>query len=73
MTGQLIARGPYPGPNGQPVWMLFGLVSVPDGTLKGETQYTVGMAPVLVNPVDVKEHTLGESPSGILCLPIWRV
>ena len=71
MTGQFIARGPYPGPDGKPVFMLVGLVSA--GGLKGETQYTIAIPPVLVNPVDVSKTTTGMGVGGMLTSPIWRI
>ena len=73
MTGQIIARGPYPGPDGKPVWMLLGLVHDEECTLKAETQYTIAVAPVLVNPLDVSKYTLGNNATGILTQPIWRI
>lgn len=73
MTGQLISRGPYDGPNGKKVWILFGLVTDEEGQLKGETRFTLAVPPVLTSPLDVSEHTLGDSPSGILQKAIWCV
>lgn len=72
MTGQLISRGPFDGPNG-PVWMLFGIVSAGEQELKNGTQYTIGLPPVLVNPIDREKELAGNSVNGILRSPIWRV
>ena len=73
MKGQIITRGPYSGPDGRKVWIVLGLVEDDTNELRPETQYTLAMGPVLCNPVDVSKHTIGESPSGILRAPIWRI
>lgn len=73
MNGQIIARGPYPGPDGKKVWMLLGIVTDPDNQLKNGYQYTIGMAPVLIHPIDREKELIGETPSGILRMPIWRI
>lgn len=73
MTGQLFARGPYDGPDGKKVFILMGLVCPEDGELQGETQYTIAVPPVLVQPKNVKAHTVGNGLSGIIQSPIWRI
>lgn len=73
MTGQLISRGPYDGPNGKKVWIIIGLVTDEENQLKGETQFTIAIPPVLTNPTDVSAHTVGNSPSDILKQQIWRI
>jgi hypothetical protein len=83
LTGQVIARRvrqEAPGSDKRELIMLVGIVAVEPGVFKGEHQYDlvgIGEGGIigldLDNPKDVSADTVGDSPSGILKKPIWRV
>lgn len=73
MTGQLFVRGPYDGPGSKKVYIVAGLVCSEEQELQGETLYTIGTAPVLIQPQSIKQWSTGQSVDGLLKAPIWRI
>jgi hypothetical protein len=75
MTGQVVLRETGLVKDGKKVYMVFGVLGIPDDearAFKGETKYTIQHLE-LVNPEDVKKITRGNTPDGLLKYPMWRV
>ena len=87
VTGQLFMRDMGPdehsaNPKGKRIVMVCGILSVDESQFKSETQYTVvgqafegllNLTLPLDSGIDHGKEFIGNTPSGILCAPIWRV
>lgn len=84
ITGQLMVRETNTMIDGRKVVMVFGLLAAAKGEvidLKGEHQYTISGGDLMGDyhftlfkdsAVDRTNDARGDTPSGLLCLPIWR-
>lgn len=88
ITGQVIVRKKENAPtkDGRILYAVFGIIAVPeDVDLRSEHQYPLvcyqpytnwGFLSLELDTVegkDLSERTLGHTPDGILCQPLWRV
>lgn len=78
VTGQIITRHTGESLNGKKLLVVVGIIAVPEDThLEDDHQYTVAgtdqLLTILPDGVDRVKECRGQTASGILTSPIWRV
>lgn len=85
ITGQLMVRKTNVTVDGREVVMVFGMIAAAKGEvidLEGEHQYTVSGGDLKGDlhftlfkdsAVDRTDDARGDTPSSLLCSPIWRI